>query len=122
MRTLTNEQDRVWVAKKILHFTSWRGMKAFNDVERALMAIFNDNIPDEVAEGLARLIDKQTEFLRKQAKQNGVMRPNKTARDRDSGALRRHEQNRASKAAENRNHIKGGNGGGGKGDKQKKKK
>lgn len=126
LRSLSDTNDRVWVAKKILHLTSWRGMKAFNDVEQALIAAFNENIPDEIAEGLARLIDKQTEFLRKNSintrKVGGVVRSGKTAKDRKSGALRQHEQNRARKAAENRERAHSGNSGGDKGDKQKKKK
>lgn len=111
LKTLTDEQDRVWVAKKVLHLTSWRGMKALNGVEQALTAIFNDSIPDEIAEGLARLIDKQTEFLQKiEVKKSGAMRFGKTARDRENGALRQHEQNRARRAAENRERAHGGNG------------
>ena len=123
LKTITDEQDRFWVAKRILHLTSWRGMKTLNDVEKVITSVFGENIPDEIAESLARLIDKQTEFLRKaEAKKAGVMRFGKTERDRQNGALRRHEQNRASRAVENRERAHGGNSGGGKGGKQKKKK
>lgn len=119
LKTLTDEQDRFWVAKKILHLTSWRGMKALNDVEEVFGSVFKDDIPEEIAEGLARLIDKQTEFLRKiEAKKSGVMRFGKTTRDRENGALKQHEQNKARKAAENRERAHGGNG---KGAKQKQK-
>lgn len=122
LKTLTDEQDRFWVAKKILHLTSWRGMKALNDVEEVFGSVFKDDIPEEIAEGLARLIDKQTEFLRKKSvdtrKVGGVVRFGKTARDRENGALKQHEQNKARKAAENRERAHCGNG---KGAKQKQK-
>lgn len=120
-KMFSDERDRFWIAKKILHLTSWRGMKALSDVEEAFGSIFKDNIPNEIAEGLARLIDKQTEFLRKiEAKKSGVMRFGKTSRDRKNGALKQHEQNRARKASENRERAHSGNGGGS--GKQKKQK
>ncbi|MBI5817075.1 MAG: hypothetical protein HZB09_01465 [Candidatus Yonathbacteria bacterium] len=105
-------QDRLWIAKKILHFTSWRGMRVLNDVEEVLTSVFGENIPDEIAKKLAQLIDKQTEFLRKsEAKKAGVMRFGKTKRDRESGALRQHESNKATKADQNRERAHGSNNG-----------
>ncbi len=102
-------QDRLWIAKKVLHFTSWRGMKSLNYVEEVLTSAFGENIPDEIAERLAQLIDKQTEFLRKsEAKKGSVMRSGKTARDRQNGALKRHESNVARRASENRERAQGG--------------
>lgn len=118
-------QDRLWIAKKVLHLTSWRGMRVLNDVEKVLTSVFGENIPDEIAERLAQLIDKQTEFLRKSATKKGpkavVMHPGKTARDRESGALKQYQNNRASKAEINRQHAKGGSGDNGNGQKKKKK-
>lgn len=111
LKTLTDKQDCTWVAKKVLHFTSWRGMKALGDVEGVFGLIFKENVPDEIAECLARLIDRQTEFLHKAAaKKAGVMRFGKTKRDRQSGALKQHQDNRASRAQENRQRAHGGNG------------
>lgn len=115
-------QDRFWIAKKVLHFTSWRGMKALNDVEEVLTSVFGENIPDEIAENLARLIDKQTKFLRDKAKRDDVMRPGKTDKDHGSGSWKQHLVNVALRAAENHERVHGGNNGGGKGNKQKKKK
>ncbi|MBI5817252.1 MAG: hypothetical protein HZB09_02385 [Candidatus Yonathbacteria bacterium] len=109
LKMFADPKDRLWVAKKILHFTSWRGMKALNDAEEVLTSVFGKNIPDEIAESLARLIEKQTEYLRKIAKRNsGVMRDGKTQRDRNSGALKQHRDNKAFRAEENRQRAHGG--------------
>lgn len=111
LKVSKNDQDRFWIAKKVLHFTSWQGWKALSDVEETISFVFRDSIPDEIAESLARLIDKQTEFLHKtEAKKAGIMRFGKTKRDRQSGALKQHQDNRASRAEENRQRAHGGNG------------
>jgi|SRR3989344_7523568 len=122
LKMLADPQDRLWIAKKVLHFTSWRGMKALNDVEEVITSVFGENIPDEIAESVARLIDKQTKFLRDRAKRDGVMRPGKTDSDHTNGSWKQHMVNIAAKAAQNREHAKGGSGNNGSGQKKKKKK
>lgn len=85
-KTLPEQQDRLWVARKVLAITSWRGMRMFDDVEASIREAWNGDIPEEITETLARLMSKQMEFLRKEAKKNGIMRPGKTAADHARGA------------------------------------
>lgn len=81
-----NGQDRLWAAGKILWLTAWRGMCIFKEVEDAFTEVFGDNIHDNLAEKLANLV-------RRDARYHGTMRPGKTARDYQSGAHKRHEDN-----------------------------
>lgn len=84
-------QDRNWAANKALSLTAWQGMCIFQEVEDAFSEVFGDNIPDDMAEKLARLISRQAIYI---AKKKGVKHPGKTAKDHESGAHGRYEKNR----------------------------
>lgn len=98
-------QDRNWAANKALSLTAWQGMCIFQEVEDAFSEVFGDNIPDDIAEKLARLISRQAKYI---AEKNGVMRLGKTQTDKTSGAHRRHEQNRYTRATAQSANAKGG--------------
>ncbi len=83
-------QDRNWAAGKTLGLIGWQCMFMLPEAESAFKEVFGNNIPENLAEKLARLVDKQTRYI---AKKNGVMRSGKTARDRQNGAHDRHEAN-----------------------------
>lgn len=112
IKTADEERDKSWIAWKILCLTSWRGIRILSEVEAAIGQAFPENIPDKMAEKLARLIERQEKFLREQAKRNGTMRPGKTAKERTTGKHDRHRQNRAIAALEQaeraQGHPKGG--------------
>lgn len=107
---LREDQDRHWVASKALHFTSWRGMHVLREVEEAFKLVFGDNIPSDLSEWLARLIEKQVEFLTRSMSRNsggsGIGGPGKTHRERVNGKHARHLQNRGAAALEQRARIK----------------
>jgi len=109
-------QDREWAAMQAMWFTSWQGMKLLGEVEETLNDVFGENIPEKIAERLAGLIRKQTEYLcRVQQKRTGVLRPGKTARDKESGAHARHEDSRRARAVLQANVATSNGSGGGKG-------
>lgn len=97
-------QDRNWAAGKALSLTAWQGMCIFQEVEDAFSEVFGDNIPDDIAEKLARLISRQAEYI---AKKKGIRRPGKTAKDHRNGAHRQHEDNRRTRAMAQSDRAKG---------------
>lgn len=77
------EQDRVWIAKRILGFTSWRGWGVLDDVHTAFKDAFPKELPEEFAVKLVDIYTRRADFLKNLAKKEGVMRPGKTQRKKD---------------------------------------
>lgn len=114
LATTREPRDRVWIAKKVLTFTGWRGGRMFDEVRTGIEKVFPGGIPEDVAESLARLVERQEKFLREEAKRKGTMRPGKTVRDHTNGAHVRHMQNRQTAAISQRERMVGHAGNGGK--------
>ncbi len=81
-----NGRDQLWAASKTLWLTGWRGMCIFREVEEIFDEVFEENIPDDLAEKLARLTKRDAQY-------HGTMRPGKTHKDRKSGSHARHDAN-----------------------------
>src|SRR3989344_2762355 len=94
------ERDKSWVAWRMLCFTAWRGLNLLNEVEAVLERVYRDTLSEKMTEKLARLLERQTEYLREQAKRKGIIRSGKTERDRRNGVHARHNQNRVMAASE----------------------
>lgn len=116
------EQDRVWIAKQMLGFTSWRGWKVLDEVDAALKKAFPKELPDELAAKLTDIFTRQAEFFRNLSKKEGVMRPGKTKKEKGNGAHIRRVQNRGIAAIEQQSHAHQHCSGGHSNDGQKKKK
>ncbi len=96
------EQDRVWIGKRMLQFTAWRGWKVLDEVDVALKNAFPKELPEEIADKLTGIFTRQADFLRNLAKREGVMRPGKTKKEHRNGAHPRRVRNRTVAALEQR--------------------
>ena len=116
LNSVLNVADQLVVPVDSNYFALMGIQKLLGEVEETLNDVFGENIPEKIAERLAGLIRKQTEYLcRVQQKRTGVLRPGKTARDKESGAHARHEDSRRARAVLQANVATSNGSGGGKG-------